>query len=105
LHLELDKCNTVTKTSFLALFFGLYNRASRYYKREIASGILLMKKHLRLWNELSSQAYNDRFSFFQKRLSESLGFALLLDSDTEKGLIPNLAATITVLLFRVTISD
>jgi len=36
------------------------------------------KKNLRLQNEFSFQACNDIVSFFQKRVSESVGFALLV---------------------------
>ncbi len=40
-----------------------------------------MEKHVQLRNDFSSQVYNIRFSFFQKRVTESIGLALLLNID------------------------
>jgi hypothetical protein len=45
--------------------------------------ILMMGKTLRLRTEFSSQACNDIFYFFQKKVSESVGFALLVFNRTE----------------------
>jgi len=40
-----------------------------------------VEKHVQLRNDFSSQVYNIRFSFFQERVTESIGLALLLNID------------------------